>query len=120
VLSTEKSALRFAYLGELELGTPGLLEHELVAGNFHQINGGCEWRLNFDSVLVTELVSATHVSDEHNAIARKFPNSGIRTGHAPLANNAAVSASRYREQQDRRSDYSKSTLRLRKPDLHEL
>jgi hypothetical protein len=101
VLSTEKSALRFAYLGKLEFGTAGLLEHELVAGNFHQINCRCEWRLNFDSVLVTELVSAMHVSDEHNAIAKKFPNRGIRTGHTPFANDAAVSATSYREQQDR-------------------
>jgi hypothetical protein len=101
MLSTEKSALRFAYLGKLELRAAGLLEHELVAGNFHQINGGCERRLNFDSVLVTELVSATHVSDEHNAITKKFPNRGIRTGHTPFANDAAVSATSYREQQDR-------------------
>jgi hypothetical protein len=42
-----------------------------------------------------------HVSDEHNAIARKFPNRGIRTGHTPFANNAAVSAASYREHQDR-------------------
>jgi hypothetical protein len=32
-----------------------------------------------------------HVSDEHTAIARKFPNRGIRTGHTPFANDAAVS-----------------------------
>jgi hypothetical protein len=89
------------YPRKLELRTVGLLQNHLVAGNCHLINGSCEWRLNFDSVLVTELVSATHVSDEHNAIAKKFPNRGIRTGHTPFANDDAVSATSYREQQDR-------------------
>jgi hypothetical protein len=101
VLSAEKSALRFAYLGKLELWAAGLLQRHPIAGKFHLINGSCEWRLNFDSVLVTELVSAMHVSDEHTAIARKFPNRGIGTGHTPFANDAAVSATGYREQQDR-------------------
>jgi hypothetical protein len=77
------------------------LQRHPIAGKFHLINGSCEWRLNFDSVLVTELVSAMHVSDEHNAIGRKFPNRGIRTGHTPFANDVAVSATSYREQQDR-------------------
>jgi hypothetical protein len=77
------------------------LQDHVVAGNLQLINCHCEWRLNFDSVLVTELVSAMHVSNEHNAIARKFPNRGIRTGHTPFANDAAVSAAGYREQQDR-------------------
>jgi hypothetical protein len=101
VLSTEKSPLRFADLGKLEHWAAGLLQRHPVAGKFHLINGSCEWRLNFDSVLVTELVSAMHVSDEHTAIAKKFPNRGIRTGHTPFANDAAVSATGYREQQDR-------------------
>jgi hypothetical protein len=100
-LSTEKSALRFAYLGKLELWAAGLFQRHPIAGKFHLINRGCEWRLNFDSVLVTELVSATHLSDEHNAIAKKFPNRGIRTSHTPFAHDAAVSATTYREQQDR-------------------
>jgi len=89
------------YPRELELRTVGLLQNHLIAGTFHLVNGSCEWRLNLDSVLVTELVSAMHVSDEHNAIAKKLPNRGIRTGHTPFANDAAVSATSYREQQDR-------------------
>jgi hypothetical protein len=77
------------------------LQDHVVAGNLQLINCHCERRLNFDPILVTEFVSAMHVSDEHNAIATKFPNRGIRTGHTPFANDPAVSAAGYREQQDR-------------------
>jgi hypothetical protein len=101
VLSTEKSALRFAYPGKLELWAAGLLQRHPIAGKFHLINGSCEWRLDFDPILVTEFVPAMHVAHNHNAIAGKFPNCGIRTGHTPFANDAAVSATGYREQQDR-------------------
>jgi hypothetical protein len=99
--SLQKLALRFACPGKLELWATGLLQDHLVAGNFQLINCSGERRLNFDSILVAELVPAMHVSDEHNAIARKFPNGRIRTGHAPFANDAAISAAGYRDQQDR-------------------
>jgi len=93
--------LRLSYPGKLKLWTARLLQDHVVAGNLQLINCHCERRLNFDPILVTEFVSAMHVSDEHNAIATKFPNRGIRTGHTPFANDAAVSAAGYREQQDR-------------------
>jgi hypothetical protein len=99
--SLQKLALGFGYPGKLELWATGLLQDHLVAGNFQLINCSGERRLNFDSVLIAELVSAMHVSDEHNAIARKFPNRRIRTGHAPFANDVAISATGYRDQQKR-------------------
>jgi len=78
------------------------LKDDLVAGNLQLINCRSERRLNFDSVLVTEFVSATDVSDKHFAVAGKFPNGHIRTSrHAPFANDAAMSATGYRKQQDR-------------------
>jgi hypothetical protein len=55
--------MRFPYPRKLELGTAGLLQRHPVAGNFHLVNCRCEWRFDFDSVLVTEFVPATHAPD---------------------------------------------------------
>ncbi len=60
--------MRFPYPRKLKLRTAGFLERHPVAGNFHLVNCSCEWCFDFDSVLVTELVSATHVPDKDSAI----------------------------------------------------
>jgi Survival protein SurE len=57
------SAVRFPYPRKLELGAAGLLQRHPITGNFHLVNCRCEWRLDFDSVLVTEFVPAAHVPD---------------------------------------------------------
>jgi hypothetical protein len=94
--SVQKSSLRLSYPGKLELWTARLLQDHVVAGNLQLINRHCERRLNFDPVLVTEFVSAMHVSHKHNAIAGEFPNGRIQTSrHAPFANDAAMSATGY-------------------------
>jgi hypothetical protein len=77
--------LRLLYPRELEFGTARFLQRHPVTGDFQLINGGCERRFNLDSVLVAELVPATHVSDKDSAIWREFPESRVRSAHhAPL------------------------------------
>ena len=76
-LPEHRSALRFSYSRKLELGAAGLLQGHSVAGDFHLVNGSCEWRFDFDSVLVTEFISATYVPDKDRAICRKFPKDCI-------------------------------------------
>jgi hypothetical protein len=89
----------FSHPRKLKLGTAGFLQRHSVAGNFHLIYGSCEWRLNFDSVLVAEFVPATHVPDKDNAIWRKFPKDCVGSSHhPPLADNGGMSAASHREQ----------------------
>src|SRR5438876_4299834 len=88
------SARRLSYPCELELGTAQLLEHELVARKFHQVNRRRERRLDFDSALITELISAADFSDEHGAVTREFPNCLIFSSrHPPFADDAGIPAS---------------------------
>ncbi len=76
-LPEHRSALRFPYPRKLELGAAGLLQRHPVAGNCHLVNCRCEWRLDFDSILVTEFVPAAHVPDKDGTICRKFPQDCI-------------------------------------------
>ena len=97
-------ALRFPYPCELELGTAQLLEHELVVRKRHQINGRRERRLDFDSALITELISATDFSDQDGAVTRKFPNCLIFSSrHPPFADDAGLPAAEHNKKQDCRT-----------------
>jgi len=51
------------YSCELELGTAKLLEHELIARKFDQVNCRGERRLYFDTALITKLIFAVDFSD---------------------------------------------------------
>lgn len=62
-LTEHRSVVRFPYPRKLEFGAAGLLQGHPVAGNFHLINCRCEWRLDFDSVLVPEFVTAPQIPD---------------------------------------------------------
>ena len=89
------------YSRELELGTAQFLEHELIAGNFGQINCRCERRLDFDSVLITKLISAADFSDEDGAVTRKVPNCLIfRSRHPPFADDAGIPAAAHNKKQN--------------------
>ena len=59
---------RFPNPCEFELGTAQVLEHELVVRKVHQVNCCRERRLDFESVLIAELISAANFSDEHGAV----------------------------------------------------
>ena len=96
------SVLRFFYPGELEFGSAGLLKCHVIAGDIQLINRCGEWRFNFDPVLVAEFISAANISNEHRTVIQKFPNRLIFSSrHSPFANDAGMSAGRYREHQDR-------------------
>ena len=95
----EKLVLRFSYPRELQLGTAQFLEHELVARKFHQVNCCSERRLDFDSILITELISAANFSDEDGAVTRKLPNCLIfSSGHPPFADDARLSAAAHNQE----------------------
>jgi len=64
-----QSLRRLSYLCELKFGTGQFLEYELVVRKFHHVNGCRERRLDFDSALIAELISAVDFSDEHSAVA---------------------------------------------------
>jgi len=115
-----KSLLRFSYSCELELGTTRLLEHKLVARKCHQVNRRREWRLDFDSVLIAELVSAANFSDEHGAVAQKFPNCLIFSSrHPPFADDAGISAADHDKKQNCRTGCQQQTRVSRKPKSHQ-
>jgi len=71
------SALRLADPRKLEFRTAGLLQDHPIARNFQLINCRSERRFNFDAVLITELISAANITNQHRAIFRKFPNRSI-------------------------------------------
>jgi len=73
VYRNERSAVRFRYFRELQLGTAELLQRHPVSGNSHLVNCRCEWRFDFDSLLITEFVPAAHIPDQDGAVCRKFP-----------------------------------------------
>jgi hypothetical protein len=101
-----QSARRLSCPCELELGTAQVLEHELVARKFHQVDCRRERRLDFDSVLTTELISAANFSDEDGAVTRKFPNRLIFSSrHPPFADDAGIPAAGHNKQQYRQSGY---------------
>src|SRR5438067_8791183 len=83
VESRDRLPRRFSYPCKLELGTAQVLKHEPVARKFRQVNCRRERRLNFDSVLITELISAADFSDEDGAVTRKFPNRLIFSARHP-------------------------------------
>src|SRR4026209_1482376 len=98
-----ESARRLPYPCELELGTAQVLQHELVARKFHQVNCRRERCLDFDSVLTTELISAADVSDEDGAVTRKFPNRlGLifSSRHPPFADDAGLPAAEHNKKQN--------------------
>jgi hypothetical protein len=98
--------VRSSYSRKLELGTAWLLQRHPIAGNRHLVNGRCKRRLDFDSVLVTEFVPATYVSEKHSAIRRKLPEDCVRSSHhAPFADDASISAASDRDYQDDRGNY---------------
>src|SRR5512132_1770906 len=95
---------RLSYSCELKLGTVQLLEHELVARKCHQVNCCCERRLDFDSALIAELISAADFSDEHGAVTREFPNClTFGSRHPPFADDAGIPAADHNKKQNRRS-----------------
>ena len=96
-----QSALRFSHPGKLQLGTARLLKHELVAGDFHQINRGSERRFDFNSALIAELISSADVADEDRAVFGKFPNGFARTArHMPFTDNGRIPAADHRRHQN--------------------
>lgn len=101
-----QSAPRLSYSCELELGTAQFLEHELVVRKRDQVNYRREWRLDFNSVLIAELISATNFSDEHGAVSRKLPNCLIFSSrHSPLADDAGILAAGHNKKQNCRSGH---------------
>ena len=60
--------LGVSYPCKLQLGTAWFLQHEVVRGNFHQINCRSEWRLDFNPVLIAEFVPAAYVPYKDSAI----------------------------------------------------
>jgi hypothetical protein len=114
-------ALPFSYPCEFELGTARLLEHELITGEFHQVNGRREWRLNFDSILIAKFIPAANFSDEHRAIAQKFPNCLIFTSrHSPFADDGGIPAAGQNEKQNYRGGDQRQTRALMKIKSHQL
>src|SRR5436190_21023808 len=100
------SARPLSYPCELELRTAQFLEHELVARKFHQVNRRRERRLDFDSALITELISATDFSDEHGAVIREFPNCLIFSSrHPPFADDAGIPAAGHNKKQNCRNGH---------------
>jgi len=96
-----QSARRLSYPCELELGTAQVLKHESVARKFHQVNCRRERRLDFDSVLITDLISAADFSDEDGAVTRKFPNRLIFSPrHPPFADDAGIPAAGHNKKQN--------------------
>ena len=92
---------RFFYPREFELGTAKVLKHELVVRKCQQVNRGCERRLDFESVLIAELVSAADFSHEHGAVTRKFPNCLIFSSrHPPFAHDAGIAAAGHNKKQN--------------------
>src|SRR5262249_33920786 len=92
---------RLSYSRELELQTPRLLEHELVARKFHQVNCRRERSLDFHSVLIAELIPAANFSDEHGAVTRKFPDYLIFSSrHPPFADDAGIPAAGQNKKQN--------------------
>ena len=101
-----QSALRLSNPCELELGTAQVLEHELVVRKFHQINRCRERRLDFESVLIAELISAADFSDEYGAVTREFPNCLIfGSRHPPFADDAGIVAAGHNKKQNCRSGH---------------
>src|ERR1051326_8709824 len=85
--------LRLFYPCKLQARAAGLFQYQLVARNSELINCRCELRFNFDSVLVTEFVSAHHVANEDGAVWFEFPHRCIGTSrHPPFADDAGISA----------------------------
>jgi hypothetical protein len=70
------------YPGKLELGTVGVFQSHPVPGESHLINRGSERRLDLNSVLVAEGISASDVPHQERPILREFPNhcAGISRG----------------------------------------
>lgn len=84
---------------KLQLGAARLLKDEVVAGNFYEVHGSRERRLNFDPILIAELVSAADFSDDDRAVIRKFPDCLIFSPrHPPFANDAGLLAAGYSEE----------------------
>ena len=77
VATVHRSAVRVLYSRELKLGTAELLQRHPVPGNFHLVDCRREWRFDFDSLLVTEFVPATHIPDQDAAVCRKLPQDCI-------------------------------------------
>jgi hypothetical protein len=101
-----QSARRLSYPCELELGTAQLLEHELVARKFYQVNCRRERRLDFDSLLISELISAADFSDEHGTVTREFPNCLIFSSrHPPFADDTGIPAAGHNKKQNGRSGH---------------
>ena len=101
-----QSTRRPSYPCELKFGTGQFLEYELVVREFHQVNGRRERRLDFDSALIAELISAANFSDEHGAVTRKFPNCLIFSSrHPPFADDARIPAAGQNKNQNCRSGY---------------
>src|SRR4029453_3923095 len=99
-----QSARRLSYPCELEFGTAQLLEHELVARKFHKVNCRRERRLDFNPVLITELISAADFSDEHGAVTGEFPNFlTFSSRHPPFADGAGIPAAGHNKKQNCRS-----------------
>ena len=95
------SVLRLTDPRKLELGTARLLQCHVVAGDFQLINRRGEGRLDFDSILIAEPVSASDVSHEHGAIVRELPNRFAGTSrHPPFPNDLGIPAAGYRAQQN--------------------
>ena len=96
-----QSARSLSYPCELELGTAQLLEHELIVRKRDQVNCRRERRLDFESLVITKLISAANFSDEHGAVTRKFPNCLIFSSrHPPFADDAGIPAAGHNKKQN--------------------
>ena len=91
----------------------------MVAGNLHLINRRRKWRLNFDPILITELISAGHVSNEDRPVIRKFPDHlTFGSRRPPLADNAGIPAAPDNQRRKCPGGYGQETRASEKNNSH--
>src|SRR5437763_16609518 len=73
------SARRLSHPCKLELRTAQLLKHELIVRKRDQVNCRRERRLDFDSTLIAELISAVDFSAEDGTVTSYFSHCLIFT-----------------------------------------
>jgi hypothetical protein len=93
LLHHSRSVLRLLHSCKLELGTTGLAQRHVITEDFQLINRRSERRLDLDSVLIAEPVSAASISDEDGAVLREFPNRFTGAPrHAPFSYDFGIPA----------------------------